>query len=165
MFESELEVLLEVRSRLSNEVTSWEFGCWQACTCGHIYAAAADNNGVYESREQRICRPAPGTLYERTLQAVARANPGRAHRSPNTAAYEIAYLISDATVSVGKELDMIAEGSDDQPTRDAALVLIDATIEMLETEYENARLEVVAKTKHAQQRTGPAVKQPAKVVV
>jgi hypothetical protein len=157
---TELEVLRATRARLLGDA-EWAFGDWSMCTCGHIYAAA-DCTFV---EEPNIAHPRDGSLYDRTLKVIRRANPDWVDDDGRN--YSVAAEISDATIAVGDSLGLNhvwGSGDDPEtsPSAGAALVLVDAAIHMLEDEYEQARKKVA---KRAQQRKGPKVAEKAKVTV
>jgi hypothetical protein len=113
---------------LSEDV--WDFGHWNACTCGHIYGATTNNDTDIPEKAKdhnligRITDEAiVDGLYEETLRLIVRAN----ELEPNDT---MAETVSDATADcIG---DYEEDGRSPSLRRQRAIELIDNTINYIE---------------------------------
>jgi hypothetical protein len=69
--ESPMEILLNAEQRLTSDDELWNFGDWRHCTCGHIYAAA--NQDEPADCEAQVSEATPHSAYSRALVAILEA--------------------------------------------------------------------------------------------
>lgn len=139
------------------DATTWCFGDWSSCTCGHVYWQATGRKFVAsddeEGEEVNITSPRKvDGLYEEVLKVIALANeddlePGYVHALVEGADY-LANVVSNLTSRTSASYFDADEPNTayELVRRDAAVQLLDNTIAWLEVRYEQARHELAGTT-------------------
>lgn len=128
-----LDTLKTARATLKDE--TFAFGGWGVCTCGHIYAA-----GSGEKPQWNKMYDFSSPLFKEVAMALG-WTPGLTWEPGNgyTGTIEPAVYISNMTADLVGEMETV--------DRTHAIKVVDEAIAVLEAQYEQDRLDVLAQTK------------------
>lgn len=142
-----LEVLHTARANLSDPAVPFSYGCWNRCTCGHIYGAA---NAAAEVNAPPFGGPGHETgAYATVAIEVAKALGWSGSPEDTLAAFCVTEgaaataFISHKTVDIAKDRLVAADMDASSPTREDALKLIGDAITRIEEQDERNRLAVL----------------------
>jgi hypothetical protein len=140
-----LEALYRSRAHLTG-ATDFEFGDWETCTCGHIYAGT---NGRVASSGTRVLYPRVGR-YEEVIAATARALGWKGSVEVYPRDSPVIY-VSDMTTAIARKRPeaqtAIEVGLEYDVEREDALAVIDEAIATIEQRQEADRLDVLAQAR------------------
>lgn len=130
-----LEVLKAAEQRLANPDVPYQFNHWCHCTCGHIYAGS---NGEQAEEQWMVYDAGGDDVYPEALRAVIDANPAIGEQVKDD--------LEMPPFVVSKMTNWGTEGTNDDDRRATGLEHVRNAIAMLEFEYEQDRLNVLAQT-------------------
>lgn len=133
-----LEGLRLALGSLRDPERRWDFGEWQSCTCGHIYAGA--HGGKMAATATRVWRDSPRTRYGRMLRAIIDGNG-----LPPAGGYsgQPYVVVSDETFRLAKRRSGRRAPSE-RSLRNAAIVLVQNAVEHVEAQQREAMRRVTA---------------------